>query len=70
MDELTKKLLQPAMINSQKYSVLILYVNPMKFNSPWSKILQSNGALLFKLWERHINALAKACKYVKYRSKI
>ncbi|MFX1449529.1 MAG: CoA-binding protein [Promethearchaeota archaeon] len=70
VDELAKKLLQRTMINSQKYSVPILYVNPMNFNSPWSKRLRSNGALLFKLWDRPVNALAKVCEYVEYRSKI
>ncbi|MFX0039387.1 MAG: CoA-binding protein [Promethearchaeota archaeon] len=70
VDEIAKKLLQPTMANSKKYSIPILYINPMNFNSPWSKRLRSNGALLFKLWDRPVNALAKVCEYVEYRSKI
>ncbi len=70
MDDLAKKLLQPTMKNCQKYSVPILYINPMSFTSPWSKRLRKNGALLFKLWDRPVNALAKVCEYVNYKQKI
>ena len=69
-DDLAKKLLQPTMKNCQKYSVPILYINPMGFTSPWSKRLRKNGALLFKLWDRPVNALAKVCEYVEYKKKI
>ena len=70
IDQLAQKLLQPTLNNSQKYSVPILYVNPMNFNSPWSKRLRKNGALLFKLWDRPVNALAKVCEYVEYIKKV
>ncbi len=70
MDNLAEKLLQPTMKNCQKYSVPILYINPMSFTSPWSKRLRKNGALLFKLWDRPVNALAKVCEYVNYKQKI
>ena len=70
MDALAEKLLQPTMKNCQKYSVPILYINPMSFTSPWSKRLRKNGALLFKLWDRPVNALAKVCEYVNYKQKI
>ena len=70
MDGLAKKLLQPTMKNCQKYSVPILYINPMGFTRPWSKRLRKNGALLFKLWDRPVNALAKVCEYVEYKQKI
>jgi len=70
IDKLAQKLLQPTMNNSQKFSIPILYVNPMNFNSPWSKRLRKNGALLFKLWDRPVNALAKVCEYVEYRKKV
>jgi len=70
MDDLAEKLLQPTMKNCQKYSVPILYINPMSFTSPWSKRLRKNGALLFKLWDRPVNALAKVCEYVNYKQKI
>jgi len=70
MDDLAKKLLQPTMKNCQKYSVPILYINPMSFTSPWSKRLRKNGALLFQLWDRPVNALAKVCEYVNYKQKI
>jgi len=70
MDILAEQLLQPTMNNSQKYSIPIFYINPMSFTSPWSKRLRKNGALLFKLWDRPVNALAKVCEYVSYRQKI
>ncbi|MFX0154526.1 MAG: CoA-binding protein, partial [Candidatus Hodarchaeota archaeon] len=44
VDKLAQKLMQPTMKNSQKYSIPILYVNPMNFNAPWSKKLRKNGA--------------------------
>ncbi|MFX1419107.1 MAG: CoA-binding protein [Promethearchaeota archaeon] len=69
IDNLAQKLLQPTMANCQKYSIPILYVNPMNYNSPWSKRLRNNGAILFKLWDRPVNALAKVCEYVGYRNK-
>lgn len=70
MDKLAEQLIQPTKKNSQKYSVPIFYINPMSFTSPWSKRLRRNGALLFKLWDRPVNALAKVCEYVAYRQKI
>lgn len=70
IENLAQKLLQPTMNNSQKFSVPILYVNPMNFNSPWSKLLRKNGALLFKLWDRPVNALAKVCEYIEYRKEV
>jgi acetyltransferase len=70
MDSLAEKLLQLTMKNCQKYSIPILYINPMSFTSPWSKRLRKNGALLFKLWDRPVNALAKVCEYVEYKKKI
>jgi acetyltransferase len=69
MDNLAEKLLQPTMKNCQKYSVPILYINPMSFTSPWSKRLRKNGALLFKLWDRPVNALAKVCEYIELKQK-
>ncbi|MFW9874548.1 MAG: acetate--CoA ligase family protein [Candidatus Thorarchaeota archaeon] len=70
IDSLGQKLLLPTMKNSEKYSVPILYVNPMSFTSPWSKRLRKNGALLFTLWDRPVNALAKVCKYVEYKNRL
>jgi acetyltransferase len=70
VDKLAQKLLKPTMQNSQKYQVPILYINPMSFTSPWSKRLRKNGALLFKLWDRPVNALAKVCDYVIFKQKI
>ncbi len=69
MDSLAQKLLLPTMKNSEKFSIPILYVNPMSFTSPWSKRLRKNGALLFQLWDRPVNALAKVCEYVNYKKK-
>ncbi len=70
MDELAEMLLLPTMKNSQKYSVPIFYINPMSFTSPWSKRLRKNGALLVKLWDRPVNALAKVCEYISYKQKL
>ncbi len=67
LNKLAQKLLQPTMANSQKYTIPILYVNPMNFNSSWSKKLRKNGATLFKLWDRPVNCIAKICEYVEYR---
>ena len=69
MDSLAQKLLLPTMKNSREYSIPILYVNPMSFSSPWSKRLRKNGALLFQLWDRPVNALAKVCEYTEYKQK-
>ena len=69
MEELAQNLLLPTMKNSEKHSVPILYVNPMGFSSLWSKRLRNNGALLFTLWDRPVNALAKVCEYVDYKNK-
>ena len=69
MDALAQNLLLPTMKNSEKYSIPILYVNPMSFTSPWSKRLRNNGALLFTLWDRPVNALAKVCDYVDYKQR-
>ena len=70
IDNLAQKLLQPTIANCQKYSIPILYVNPMNFNSPWSKRLRNKGALLFKLWDRPVNALAKVCEYIEFKQKL
>ena len=70
IDVLARKLLQPTMNNSEKYSIPILYINPMSFTGPWSKLLRKNGALLFKLWDRPVNALAKVCEYVEFKQKV
>ena len=70
MDKLAQQLLQPTQKNSQKYSIPIFYINPMSFTSPWSKRIRKNGALLFRLWDRPVNALAKVCEYVSYKQKI
>lgn len=69
MDSLVQKLLLPTLKNSEKYSIPILYVNPMSFSSPWSKRLRKNGALLFRLWDRPVNALAKVCEYADFKNK-
>ena len=69
MDKLAEQLLKPTMKNSQKYSIPIFYINPMSFTSPWSKRLRKNGALLFTLWDRPVNALAKVCEYIKCKQK-
>ncbi|GAH08156.1 unnamed protein product, partial [marine sediment metagenome] len=70
IDSLAKKLVIPTVQNSHKYQVPILHVSPMPFNSPWSKRLRDNGFLLFRLWDRPVNALAKVCEYVSYKQKI
>ncbi len=70
VEKLAQKLLQPTIQNSQKYSIPILHINPMSFNSPWSKKLRKNGAILYRLWDRPVNALAKVCEYVEFKQKL
>jgi acyl-CoA synthetase (NDP forming) len=69
MDTLVQKLLLPTIKNSEKYSIPMLYVSPMSILSPWSKRLRQNGAILFKLWDRPVNAIAKICQYVEYKKR-
>jgi len=69
IDALAEKLVQPTIKNSKKYSVPILHISPMNFNTPWSKRLRENGAILFRLWDRPVNALAKICEYVEFKQK-
>lgn len=69
VDSLAHKLVKPTIKNSEKYSVPILYISPMNLNSPWSKRLRENGAILFRLWDRPVNALAKICEYIKFKRK-
>ena len=68
-DKLASKLLQPTLKNSKKYSVPILYVSPMRYDSPWSMRIRNNGAMLFKFWDRPVNALAKVCEYVSFKNR-
>lgn len=70
VDRFAQSLIQPTLVNSKKYSIPILYVNPMNLNSPWSKRLRKNGAILYKLWDRPVNALAKIMDYVTYINKL
>ncbi|MFX1266506.1 MAG: acetate--CoA ligase family protein [Promethearchaeota archaeon] len=69
IDALAKKLVQPTIQNAKKYSVPILHISPMNFNTPWSKRLRENGAILFRLWDRPVNALAKICEYFDFKQK-
>lgn len=70
IDELARNLIQPTLRNSIRYSIPILYVSPMNLNSPWSKRLRDNGAILYKLWDRPVNALAKIMDYVNRIDKL
>ncbi|MHA2087330.1 MAG: CoA-binding protein, partial [Promethearchaeota archaeon] len=70
IDALVQKLILPTIENSKKYSIPILYVNPMSFTSAWSIRLRKNGVMLFQLWDRPINALAKVYEYVDFKNKI
>lgn len=70
MDSFAHKLIFPSVENSRKYSIPIIHINPMNFNSPWSKRLRKNGVLLFKLWDRPVNAIAKLCEYSDFLKKI
>ncbi|MFX1411672.1 MAG: hypothetical protein ACFFA6_15080, partial [Promethearchaeota archaeon] len=65
--KLAEKLVQPTINNAKKYSVPILHISPMNFNTPWSKQLRKNGVILFRLWDRPVNATAKICEYVKFK---
>ncbi|MFX0044050.1 MAG: acetate--CoA ligase family protein, partial [Candidatus Hodarchaeota archaeon] len=67
IDTLADKLVKPIIKNSEKYSIPILHISPMNFNTPWSRRLRKNGAILFRLWDRPVNALAKICEYVEFK---
>jgi len=67
--ELAKKLVKPTIKNSKKYSIPIFHISPQNLNSPWSKRLRENGAILFKLWDRPIPIIVKLCKYTEFRRK-
>jgi len=41
----------------------------MRFDSPWSKFIRNNGAILLKIGDRPVNALAKVCEYVDFKLK-
>jgi len=70
IESLAEKLVKPTIKNSEKYSVPILHISPMNFNTPWSKRLRNNGVILFRLWDRPVNALTKICEYVKFKRNI
>lgn len=70
IDSLAKKLVLPTINNSKKYGIPMLHVSPMPFNSPWSTRLRENGFLLFRLWDRPVNALAKVYEYVKFKKSL
>ncbi|MHA1724646.1 MAG: hypothetical protein ACTSYC_04390, partial [Promethearchaeota archaeon] len=66
-DELAKSLLQPTLENAKKYSIPIFYISPQNYNSPWSKRLRENGAMLFKLWDRPVPLIKKLCEYAEFK---
>jgi acetyltransferase len=68
-DDLAKKLVQPTVKNSYKYSVPIFHISPQNFNSPWSRRLRDNGFFLFRLWDRPIPLIKKLCEYAEFRRK-
>ena len=65
--EFAKKLVQPTIKNSSKYSVPIFHISPMNFNSAWSRYLRENGAFLFRLWDRPIPCIKKLCDYAEFQ---
>ncbi|MFX0177504.1 MAG: CoA-binding protein [Candidatus Hodarchaeota archaeon] len=67
IDSLAKKLVEPTVENSIRYGIPILHISPMPFNSPWSKKLRQNGFILFRLWDRPVNTLAKVWEYMKFK---
>lgn len=67
--EFAKKLVQPTISNSKKYSIPIFHISPQNFNSFWSKKLRENGAFLFRLWDRPIPCIKKLCEYAEFRRK-
>lgn len=68
-DALAKKLVQPTIENAKKYSVPIFHISPQNFNSPWSKRLRQNGAILFRFWDRPIPLIKKLCDYSEFKCK-
>ncbi len=68
-DKLAEKLVRPTIENAKRYSVPIFHISPQNYNSPWSKRLRQNGAMLFRLWDRPIPMIKKLCDYAEFRQK-
>ncbi len=68
LKDLEKIIITPTIKNSQKYSIPIIYINTQNFASTWSNKIRKEGGIVFKFWDRPVKALAKICKYAKYRS--
>ena len=67
LDDLDKFFIVPTIKASQRFGIPVIYINPQNFMSPWSKKIRENGGIVFKLWDRPINCMAKICKYAEYR---
>ncbi len=69
-DYLVSKLVKPVLESSRKYQIPIIHISPQPYDSPWSLRLRKNGAMLFKLWDRPVNCVAKVVEYSSYLNKI
>ncbi|MBD3253494.1 MAG: CoA-binding protein [Candidatus Lokiarchaeota archaeon] len=65
-DTLDDLLITPTIKNSKKYGVPFIYVNPQAYNSEWSNKIRNKGGIVFKLWDRPVNCMAKICQYVDF----
>ncbi|TFF88199.1 MAG: CoA-binding protein [Promethearchaeota archaeon] len=62
-------LISPTIENSKKYGVPFIYVNPQPYTSDWSQKIRDKGGIVFKLWDKPVNCMAKICDYVDYLKK-
>ncbi|MHA2391979.1 MAG: CoA-binding protein [Promethearchaeota archaeon] len=67
MGEMDAFLIAPAIKDSQKYSVPIIYINPQSYANEWSNKIRERGGIVFQFWDRPVNCLAKICDYSEYR---
>ncbi|MFW9824317.1 MAG: hypothetical protein ACFFE4_15345, partial [Candidatus Thorarchaeota archaeon] len=69
MGEMDKMLIPPTIEASHKYSIPVIYINPLSYADEWSKKIRQHGGIVFQFWDRPVNALIKICDYAEYRKK-
>lgn len=67
--EMENFLIAPAIKDSQKYSIPIIYINPQSYADEWSKKIREQGGIVHQFWDRPVNCLEKICNYAEFRRK-
>jgi acyl-CoA synthetase (NDP forming) len=67
--EMESFLIAPAIKDSHKYSIPIIYINPQSYADEWSNKIRVQGGIVHQFWDRPVNCLAKICDYTEYRSR-